>query len=245
MSFKRYAVYYTPPCGALADFGAKWLGWDIWAGRAVPHPTVAGLPKPAASITARPRRYGFHATLKPPFRLAAGFTEACLQDAMHTMCAKIAPVAIQAMELRQIGSFLALTPVGDTGPVDQLAAAMVRGLDRFRARPDEAELEQRRRAGLDPQQEALLQQWGYPYVLDAFRFHMTLSGPMGRTELAALRPALAPILLRLLPGSLRISDVTLVGEDPSGRFHGLHRYALSGKASPCPNAAKPPPTASR
>ncbi len=80
--FRRYALFWAPPRGsALARFGASWLGWDAEAGELVPHPEVPRLPLPVAEITATPRRYGFHGTLKPPFRLAEGANVAGLDAA--------------------------------------------------------------------------------------------------------------------------------------------------------------------
>ena len=73
--FRRYAIYFAPrPRRALARFGAAWLGWDAEAGADRDGPELAGLPRPRAEIVATPRRYGFHATLKAPFRLARGAT---------------------------------------------------------------------------------------------------------------------------------------------------------------------------
>ena len=76
--FTRFAVYYAPEPGPLADFGAAWLGWDATAGSARAHPDIAGLPRPVAEITQTPRKYGFHGTVKPPFRLAPGSTPEAL-----------------------------------------------------------------------------------------------------------------------------------------------------------------------
>ncbi|PKP65441.1 MAG: phosphonate metabolism protein, partial [Alphaproteobacteria bacterium HGW-Alphaproteobacteria-8] len=70
----RFALYYAPPPGPLADFAADWLGWDATAGREMPHPIVPGLPGPVEELTRAPRKYGLHGTLKPPFRLAQGAT---------------------------------------------------------------------------------------------------------------------------------------------------------------------------
>ena len=46
----------------------------------------------------------------------------------------------------------------------------------FARPPGAAELERRRKAGLSAAQEKMLLRWGYPYVLDEFRFHLTLTG---------------------------------------------------------------------
>jgi hypothetical protein len=41
-----------------------------------------------------------------------------------------------------------------------------------------AELARRRVADLTPRQDALLQRWGYPFVLEEFQFHLSLTGPL-------------------------------------------------------------------
>lgn len=67
MQFRRYGLYYTPRPGALAEFGAAWLGWDPVAGQSMAHPAIDGLPRDISEITASPRKYGLHGTIKPPF----------------------------------------------------------------------------------------------------------------------------------------------------------------------------------
>ncbi|TMV36066.1 DUF1045 domain-containing protein, partial [Thioclava sp. BHET1] len=95
--FSRYAVYYAPPAGPLADFGAGWLGWDPVAGLPRAHPAVAGLPCPVAELTATPRKYGFHGTLKPPFRLAPGTEAGGLIAALDALAADLAPLALEGL----------------------------------------------------------------------------------------------------------------------------------------------------
>ena len=70
--FARYAIYWAPDPGPLADWAARWLGWDPAGGMDLVHPDLPALPRPVAEITATPRKYGFHGTVKPPFRLAEG-----------------------------------------------------------------------------------------------------------------------------------------------------------------------------
>ncbi len=228
MSFARYAIYYTPPPGAFAEFGAAWLGWDIAAGQARAHPAVRGLPLSLAEITEAPRRYGFHATLKPPFRLAGGLDEDQLFHALAALAAQLSPVTLDGLAIAEIDGFLALVPAGDETAVRQLAAMLVEQLDRFRAPPAGDELDRHRAGGLTPRQETMLQRWGYPFVMNQFRFHMTLTGRLGEPEREAVRHVLTPRVPQLLPSTLRIAEVTLAGEDPQGRFHALHRVALSG-----------------
>ena len=149
--FARYAVYVTAT-GALADFGAAWLGWDSATGLETPHPKVFGID--VASVTATPRKYGFHGTIKPPFRLADGKTADELAAALEALCATLAPVILDGLKVRRLGRFIALVPEGDTGQLAMLAATTVERLDGFRAPPSEAELERRRKSGpVRPRQE--------------------------------------------------------------------------------------------
>jgi hypothetical protein len=80
----RYAIYFVPPPGSpLACFGAVWLGYDVANGAEPPQPRLPEIaPERLRNITAEPRRYGFHATLKPPFSLAAGATAEELGEAV-------------------------------------------------------------------------------------------------------------------------------------------------------------------
>ena len=220
----------TPPPGPLADLGAAWLGRDIATGRPVAHPHVPGLPHAVSEITRTARRYGFHATLKPPFRLGDHATPDGLAAALEAMCHELAPAPVEGLKLGRIGDFLALLPVGDTGPADRLAAQLLRGLDAFRAPSEADELARRRAAGLNERQEALLARWGYPYVLDEYRFHLTLTDRLGPTEIGTTQHLLTPLFARVVPARLRISEVTLAGEDAEGKFVSLHRFPLGGAA---------------
>ncbi|GGC07312.1 phosphonate metabolism protein [Marivita lacus] len=223
MSYARFAIYYLPPEGALADFGAGWLGWDCVAGRDSIPPHVPGLD----DVTMTPRKYGFHGTLKPPFRLAEGSDAEGLRQAVAQM-AQVCPAAqSDALTLTALGRFLALTPVGDTSGIARVAATCVEALDVFRAPPDEAELERRRKARLSDRQEALLQRWGYPYVMEEFRFHMTLTGPLSVEEIDHWSD-IARAHLPPLPSPFVMDEVALVGERQDGRFELIQRYALAG-----------------
>ncbi|OIQ45859.1 MAG: phosphonate metabolism protein [Roseobacter sp. MedPE-SW] len=230
MTFTRYAIYYAPP--ATADwsvFATQWLGWNMETGQSAAQPVISGLD--LADITAVPRKYGLHATLKPPMRLARNHSLADLQEACAQLAARQAPVTLEGLHLARLGRFLALRVSGDETALGDLAAACVRDLDAFRAPASEAELEKRRAAGLSPAQEANLSAWGYPYVLDQFRFHVTLTGKLPKAALPDVETALEAHLLPLLPRPLEIRDLALVGEDAEGLFHMIQRYTLSGVAA--------------
>lgn len=211
------------PEGPLADFGAAWLGWDVARGTETPQLSLPGL----HDITMTPRKYGFHATLKPPFRLMEGHTLKDLEDAAYDLANGLVPEISDGLELTALGRFLALTALGDTSALHRVAAACVRELDRFRAPSSEAELARRRKAGLSETHEALLAQWGYPYVMEAFRFHMTLTARLPQDDIAGWSAILQDHLPDL-PSPFVLDQIALCGERADGRFEVIHRYALTG-----------------
>ncbi|WP_420586311.1 DUF1045 domain-containing protein [Ruegeria sp.] len=227
MTFTRYAIYFAPPAQAdWTQFATNWLGWDMEAGTTAAHPEVAGVD--VASVTEVPRKYGLHATMKPPFRLHDGQTVEALDEACARLAATQPPVTLDGLEIARLGRFLALRTLGDETALNALAAACVRDLDEFRAPATQAELERRRANGLTPEQDANLTRWGYPYVMGSFRFHITLSGKLSKPVLTVVEQALQAQLAPLLPSPFRIADLALMGEAGDGRFHLIQRYALSG-----------------
>lgn len=232
-AFRRHALYFTPPDGPLARFGAAWLGRDLWQGRDLAHPDLPGLPSGRiAELTETPRRYGFHATLKPPFRLAEGQTEAELLTHLHDICRQLAPVTLTGgLRLAGLNGFAALVPAQPSPALQNLAAEVVRGFEPFRAPLTEAEIARRRPERLTAAQRANLRDWGYPWVMEDFRFHMTLTGRLRAGELNEVLARLAPALQPVLPDRFEIDALTLCGEDRNGRFHAITRVALTGGSS--------------
>jgi putative phosphonate metabolism protein len=202
----RYAIYFAPPAGSdLARFGDRWLGRDAQTGQPVAQPPLDGLGADRLrALTEAPRHYGFHGTLKPPFQLAEGCDVDDLSRAMAGFAAQRAAFEIAGWHLKEIGDFLALVPADATPALSTLADACVIEFDAYRAPPNAAELAKRHAAGLTPRQAELLARWGYPYVLDEFRFHLTVTGPVAdpaeRSRVACLLPPLvAPLLDQPVP----------------------------------------------
>ena len=223
MRFRRHALYHLPG-GALGDFGADWLGWDVRTGRSLP-PGIG-----PADIVAAPRRYGFHATLKAPFRLADGRTPEELADAAQGLCEQLAPFALR-LELGTAWGFLSLRPPEQPPELPALESALVTRLDGFRAPLTEAERARRRPEALPEPARAHLERWGYPFVLDLFRYHLTLSGPLATTEAEALRERLVPHLAPLIAQPMPVGAVALAGEDEDGFFHRIAEFPLRGQVT--------------
>ncbi len=179
----RYAIYYAPdPASALWRFGSSVLGYDARTGRDVPLLGPDGLSIAEwHEATRAPRRYGFHATLKAPFRLSLGMREAALIDAAERIAARLPPVDLGRCEVGVVpagptAGFVAITPASPPDALAQLERAVVEGFEPLRAPLDPAERERRRPDALTARQRQYLDRYGYPYVLEEFAFHMTLSG---------------------------------------------------------------------
>ncbi len=175
----RYALYYAPePSSALWRFGSAVLGYDAATGAAIDALTPEGVtPTGWAAMTSDPRRYGFHATLKAPFHLANGVGEVDLVVALARFAEKQAAVNLGNCSIEVVESaFVALIPKRTPAELAALEQAIVTGFDGFRAPLTEADRSRRNLNALSARQRQQLEQWGYPYVLDDFRFHMTLSG---------------------------------------------------------------------
>ncbi|MBI5784495.1 MAG: DUF1045 domain-containing protein [Rhodocyclales bacterium] len=232
MAEARYAVYFAPhEDSPLARAGSLWLGRDAVSGESLRQPDCPGLaPGRLAGLTAAARRYGFHGTLKPPFRLRAGRTPAELGEAVAALAARQRRFTF-ALRLATLAGFFAWLPATADDEIAAVAAACVTELDDFRQPPDEAELARRRR-GLTPNQEAMLQRWGYPYVLDEFRFHLTLSDPVAGAEAEAMRARLESLTNSHARGAVPFDSLCLFVEpSPGADFLLLARYGFDGVAT--------------
>lgn len=229
-NFERYAVYFAPERDSLlAGLGNQWLGFDPESGLRLERPVVGNLDASEIErITKAPSRYGFHGTLKAPFFLAENRSIFELDDAIGKLASLAVPLVIEALTLRALGDFLALVPATPACAVNQLANSCVVALDDFRKAPDEGELV-RRRQNLTPRQEYLLGKWGYPYVFEEFRFHMTLTGRLELPEREQLQEMLLKYLQPILGHPLEFREITLFGDPGNGApFRLLKRYPLTG-----------------
>ena len=222
---QRYAVYYAPREGAFAFRANDWLGREFGNPCDLPQPVLPGIGDPRG-ITAEPRRYGFHGTIRAPFRPAEGVDETHIRDTVAGLAARLAPVSCAGLRIEVLHGFVALTPLGCEVALLELGAAVVTGTGPLRAPLTEAEIARRRPDRLTPRQRELLDRWGYPHVMEEFRFHLTLTDRLERPE--PIRAALDAHFAPVLPRPFVIEDLCLFGEDASGRFHLMHRYALSG-----------------
>jgi hypothetical protein len=231
MTDPRYAIYFVPaPDTALYRFGAAALGYDCFTGADIA--TLDALPVDAGAwreLTREPRRYGFHATLKAPFRLVVGRTEAELIGEFVEFSATIdgGPTIEPAVCLLQ--HFVAIVPVAVGAGLDRLAASCVKHFDGFRAPLTSADRSRRLAGHLTARQIGHVERWGYPYVFEDFRFHMTLTGALSADRQEPMVSYLQDGLAYSHGGGpIKIDRLALLRQDhPGSRFVVLAHSAIS------------------
>jgi putative phosphonate metabolism protein len=222
----RVAVYYAPlPDDPLFAAGACWLGRDPESGAPVPQPDIPGI----AEVTAEPRLYGFHATLKPPMRLAEGRQWFDVVNAATELADRTAPFDLPRLAVYDLFGFLALRETAPCAALQALADACVEHLDPLRAPPSNGELARRRRGNLTSRQDAMLRRWGYPYVFDTWFFHMTLTRRLTAEEKRRYQPAAEAHVAAAIATPRHVTDVCLfVQPEPGAPFVIEQRLKLRG-----------------
>ena len=174
----RYAIYFVLAADTrLYRYGSSILGYDCYTGAAVDFPDELG--DGAVNwdeLTAAPRRYGFHATLKAPFHLLSSATERQLVNALQNFAALGHVIHKFTPTVRLFDGFFAVVPVSVDAALDTFAATCTAIFDAYRAPMSPQERARRIASGLNQSQIQNLDRWGYPYVHSEFRFHMTLTG---------------------------------------------------------------------
>lgn len=220
----RYAIYFTPkPSSTLAQAGSTWLGRNPYDKADTGSDTAARKLRVDADwlrkMTASPRRYGFHATLKAPMHLMPGLSAEDFVAKVQAWAAKRRSAEVY-LQCATLGRFVALRPADhpSSEALKDLASACVVEFDDCRAPLSQADLERRLATGLSPRQVEQLHQWGYPYVFDEFRFHMTLSRSVAdKAELERLAVLAKHWFARPLTHSVTIDCITVFEEPDAGR----------------------------
>lgn len=211
----RTALYFAP---ALESpwwrFGAQWLGRDEARGMPLAQPLPPGWQAgPFAALTQEPRRYGLHATLKAPFRPSV--PPAALRTRLAALAAELHAVPLAPLVPVYMDGFLALVPAGRNPALNALAARCVTELDDLRQPLTASERARRHPERLDARGVELLDRYGYPHVLERFRFHLTLTGPCDATTAGRLVTHLAPQLATLNQAHPPVLDRLCLFHEPA------------------------------
>lgn len=180
------------------------------------------------ALTATPRRYGLHATLKAPFVMADNMSEAGLHSALLQFTCERAPFVCPPLELRVINKFFCLCPARQDVMLSAFAGDCVMHFDTFRAPLSLEERNRRCKQQLSALEKKYLLTWGYPYVLDCFKFHITLTE---RIEDSAKREYVGSILQDIfapvIGTPLAMDNISLFVEpEPGHPFSYVKHYSL-------------------
>ena len=227
--FPRYAIYYAAGRdSALSRFGAELLGYDAYTGDELPFPQQALHVAPDwREVSADPRKYGFHATLKAPMALAPGKTDAELMAACAAFAGKTRPIPAIRPMVDAISGFIAVIPAEPVAALQQLAADCVCDFDPFRAPLTAEDRARRKPEKLSEQQRDYLDRWGYPYVMEEFRFHMTMTGRLDAERRGPILQMLRARFAVLGIETLAVDRIALFKqEDAKARFRIIGEWAL-------------------
>lgn len=228
--FPRYAIYFAAGTdGAFSRFGAELLGYDARTGDEVPFPREALQIAPDwHDLTTDPRKYGFHATLKAPMVLVSGRTEAELMAACATFAGQSRTIPVIRPVVDTISGFIAVIPAEPVDALQQLAGDCVREFDSFRAALTADDRARRKPEKLTERQRDYLDRWGYPYVMEEFRFHMTLTGRLDAERRGPILEMLRARFASLRLGALAIDRLALFKQDDAKtRFRIIGEWALT------------------
>ncbi|MBB4952798.1 hypothetical protein H4S14_000840 [Agrobacterium vitis] len=223
----RYSICYTPSArDPLSMAAASWLGRSVYSGEAQEHPDGIGLGQSEIAFhTALPRRNGFHACLKAPFRLHPDVSEAMLLRELMHFASVVEPFTLPALEVGRLGDFCGLMLSHQSVQLDQLAALVVQSFEQFRAPMTEAEIDRMVPERLSAPQFANLYRWGDPHVLDEYRFYLPLTGPLSMADRERVQKAVSRYFSTYLAQPPVFSNLALFVEREQGAplvVHSLH-----------------------
>ncbi len=229
----RHAAYFAPaPQSQAWELGSKWLGRCAHQSTPLAQPQFERLSAELfETLTRTPRLYGWHATLKAPFELNVDVTPEALEPAFSDLADNTVHAFHLPLKLVDMGDFLALVPAQLSPALQQLAEDCVKKLHPLALPLSESELKRRTGAGLSARQTELLHAWAYPYVMEQFQFHMTLSGSLKNVApevKKALKAAAKEWFAPFLEHGLYIDSVTWFAQDQqNGDFRWVERFELN------------------
>ena len=227
--YPRYAIYYAPPPGSDLDrFGAASLGYDAYSGQSVEFPgDILHAVPDWFDLTLEPRTYGFHATLKAPFALADGATVPGLVAACEGFAASARSIPRIRPVIDSISGFVAVVPAEPSTELNDLAAGCTSAFDSFRRPLTSDDRARRNPSTLTARQLEYLDRWGYPYVMEDFRFHMTLTGRLDHERREPILKMLRDRFAEIDPGVLAIDAIALcIQETAASPFRIINRCKL-------------------
>ncbi len=208
----RTAIYFAPAHDSLL-----WQRAEDWLGQPDLEP-----------LTVSARRYGFHATIKAPMTLALDYAE--FDAGLTEFASEHTAVTLSGLAPRLIDGFLALTTEPQPKALTDFAAAAMGAFEPFREPLSASERARRLKAPLTARQIELVDQYGYPYVLEEFLFHMTLTDRLPAEMREPMVERAAEWFADVLAQPVRLDRLVVFAEpEPGAAFERLDPdYVLRG-----------------
>ena len=228
-NYERYAIYYAPLENSELDiFGKCWLGWDPYKGSQTTKSDFSKLPdfEKFSKFVVAPKQYGFHGTIKAPFRLKDGFTYNDLENQVGEISKQIHSFYLDQLIIKKLGNFIGLIPTNNL-KVNAVSNKFVKELDYLRDELSESEIKKRKPHKLTSNQKQLLFKWGYPYVFNEFKFHLTLTSKLNNVEIDDVFKSLQNILKQVNLSKINFNNICIFGQKSDEKFYFIKRFKFN------------------
>jgi len=225
-NYERYAIYYAPLENSELDiFGKCWLGWDPYKGSQTNKSDFSKLPdfEKFSKFVVAPKQYGFHGTIKAPFRLKDGFTYNDLENQVGEISKQIHSFYLDQLIIKKLGNFIGLIPTNNL-KVNAVSNKFVKELDYLRDELSESEIKKRKPHKLTSNQKQLLFKWGYPYVFNEFKFHLTLTSKLNNVEIDDVFKSLQNILKQVNLNKISFNNICIFGQKSDEKFYFIKKF---------------------
>lgn len=235
-NYKRVAIYFLPKKNSsLENFGKNLLGRDINKKRKI---SLTRRQKyfinrrftyfdELKDYCEKPAKYGFHATLKAPFRLKRNVKTKDFYDVISHIAAQHSRFKIKGLKIVYRKKFTFITSRKEIKSLINLENDLVKHLDTFRAELNKTEIKKRNPDSLTFKQNKYLKEWGYPFVLDQFKFHMTLMNQNNNKLSNKQKLELEKLIYKISNNLLEFNEISLLGENKNGYFEEIKRFKLN------------------
>ena len=225
-NYKRYAIYYAPSENSELDlFGKCLLGWDPYKGVETTKSDLSKLPsfKKFSGLVLTPKQYGFHGTIKAPFKLKNEYTYNDLENKVREISKQIHSFYFDQLIIKKLGNFIGLIPTNNL-KVNAVSNKFVEELDYLRDELSESEIKKRKPHKLTSNQKQMLFKWGYPYVFDEFKFHLTLTSKLNVVEIDDVLRSLQNILKQVNLNKISFNNICIFGQKSDEKFYFVQRF---------------------
>lgn len=234
--YSRYAIYYAPPKESnLEEFGRYWFGWDPLNAKLINNKQrinylngfgIKNLKNIDKNVLIA-KKYGFHGTLIPPFKLNKNYSTNLLFKKTEDIAKKFKKFKFYKFKLKKINNFYAFVQNKKNNNINKLSNRLVRELFKFRSPLTKKEIDRRNPSKLSKLQLNILHKWGYPYLMSEFNFHMTLASEVTGNKLYFELKKIEKNKEIILNEINNFDKIYIFGENQKGMFENLENFSLS------------------